>query len=277
MKIGNERCDASVGREELMARAGQHLRRQSDERVRIVENDHAFDPALVIAGFMHVVNECTRPGLGTGRSLSRHADAAVAEFAEVSEPVEFRQRALRIDDDGADVLGLRKVEKARFLPTVSPYMLFDVFEPEADLVEVFADAEHVFAHGGRHHVHRSREMKILNGDCRPAAEGPATALVVLLHGFGADAARGAGNDGNFIGLGWKAMPRLFVLVIAATLACEAISGFRSLGMDERDGAVFPDTVIAQLDRSFLAKYLPARLSSDSARHPEKAKASASAQ
>ena len=45
----------------------------------------------------------------------------------------------------------------------------------------------------------------------------------------------------------------------------------------RYGAVFPDTVIAQLDRSYLAKYLPARLLSNSARHPEKAKASASAQ
>jgi predicted esterase len=45
------------------------------------------------------------------------------------------------------------------------------------------------------------EATALDGPRRPAAEGPATALVVLLHGFGADAARGAGNDGNFIGLG----------------------------------------------------------------------------
>jgi predicted esterase len=47
------------------------------------------------------------------------------------------------------------------------------------------------------------EAPALDGPRRPAAEGPATALVVLLHGFGADAARGAGNDGNFIGLGWS--------------------------------------------------------------------------
>jgi hypothetical protein len=39
----------------------------------------------------------------------------------------------------------------------------------------------------------------------------------------------------------------------------------------------PDSAIAQLDQSVVAKYLPARLSSASARHPEKAKASASAQ
>jgi hypothetical protein len=46
------------------------------------------------------------------------------------------------------------------------------------------------------------EAPALDGPRRPAAEGPAT-LVVLLHGFGADAARGAGNDGNFIWLGWS--------------------------------------------------------------------------
>jgi hypothetical protein len=39
----------------------------------------------------------------------------------------------------------------------------------------------------------------------------------------------------------------------------------------------PDSTIAQLDRSVIAKYLPAQLSPAAARRPEKAKASASVQ
>jgi hypothetical protein len=39
----------------------------------------------------------------------------------------------------------------------------------------------------------------------------------------------------------------------------------------------PDNTIAQLDRSVVAKYLPAQLSPAAARHPEKEKASASVQ
>jgi hypothetical protein len=39
----------------------------------------------------------------------------------------------------------------------------------------------------------------------------------------------------------------------------------------------PDNTIAQLDRSVVAKYLPAQLSPAAARRPEKAKASASVQ
>jgi hypothetical protein len=34
---------------------------------------------------MHLVKECTRAGLRSGRSRPRHAHAAVPEFGEVSE------------------------------------------------------------------------------------------------------------------------------------------------------------------------------------------------
>jgi hypothetical protein len=109
MKVRDERQDIAVRLKKFMVGTGNHVHRQCDKRIGIVKHDHPFHPALGIAGFMHLVNERTRHGLATGRSLAHHADASVVELGEVSQPIEFRQRSLRIDDDGADILGVREI------------------------------------------------------------------------------------------------------------------------------------------------------------------------
>lgn len=86
----------------------------------IVEDRHALDPTLGVAGCVNRLYK--RRSLAGVECDARpdHSHTFVAEAGEVTEPVKLWKRSLSVDDNGRDVLRVRKGEEAGFFPKMPP-------------------------------------------------------------------------------------------------------------------------------------------------------------
>ena len=90
-------------------------------------------PGFGIAGLGNLLYEISRAGivfvmLAAHQTTSYDPYAPIAEAGNESHPIELVDRALRVHDHSANILGARKEEKARLLLQLFPHVICDAFD-----------------------------------------------------------------------------------------------------------------------------------------------------
>jgi len=132
-----------------VARARNEVRIERDPRMGIVQNYGALHPAFGICRVANVLMEDRRARVilvpfAACDAASDHPDVAVAKTRNVAKPVELGDRALRVQEYGADILGFGQLEEVRWLTSIAINVLGQPLDLALPLDHRMTHAENIF-------------------------------------------------------------------------------------------------------------------------------------